>query len=186
MQQHENDIAQTIKVVNSLLAELNVSYHFTGGIISGFYGEPRYTQDIDIVILISYDKLCLLLERLSTDFFVNHDATLREYSSSQFFQAVYIPTSIKVDFHAGAAVHGELERSVLKEIFPGLKVPITTRVDAILSKLIWIKKGSHKSRQDVRMMYNAGSETDKLQTQKQAAAMGLGEILEEVLTAKID
>lgn len=184
--QYENDLAQTIKIVNSRLAELNITYHFTGGIISGFYGEPRYTQDIDIVLAISYEQLHRLLETLATDFFINHDSTLREYSQQQIFQAIYIPTAIKVDFHVGAEVPGEFERSVIKEIFPGLEIPITTRVDAIISKLIWIKKGSHKSRQDVRMMYKAGSEADQLQAQKQAAAMGLSGILEEVLTAKID
>jgi hypothetical protein len=35
---------------------------------------------------------------------------------------------------------------------PGLTLPVASRPDLVLSKLIWISKGSHKSRRDLRQI----------------------------------
>ena len=69
--------------------------------------------------------------------------------SKRLFQALDNETLIKVDFHVGESIPGELNRSVKAQLFQGLTVPMVTKEDAILAKLVWIKKGSHKNRQDV-------------------------------------
>ena len=59
---------------------------------------------------------------------------------------------IKVDLHVGENVPGEYEHVVNVEILSGVYGPLISKEDAVLSKLLWIKKGSHKSRQDVQMI----------------------------------
>ncbi len=62
-----------VRRIGSLLEGLGISYHFTGGIASSFYGEPRFTQDIDIVVRLAIDapETVALLERLSKGYFIN-------------------------------------------------------------------------------------------------------------------
>ena len=40
----------TLKKAVAILREHSIRFHLTGGITSVFYGEPRMTQDIDIVV----------------------------------------------------------------------------------------------------------------------------------------
>ncbi len=33
-----------------------LSFHFTGGVAASFYGDPRFTQDLDLVIELTVDQ----------------------------------------------------------------------------------------------------------------------------------
>ena len=46
----DNDLKITLRDLTVVLKELQLSFHLTGGLASSYYGEPRFTQDIDIVI----------------------------------------------------------------------------------------------------------------------------------------
>jgi hypothetical protein len=97
------------------------------------------------------------------------------------FQLIDIEQVIKLDLYVRCLIPGELDRSVLTEIFPRIELPIASRTDAILSKLIWIQHGSHRSRRDVRRMV-AGATPDELDAARgKAGDMGLAALLEEVL-----
>jgi len=56
---------------------------------------------------------------------------------------------MKADFHVGESVPGELERSREATLFEGLTVRLVSKEDAIISKLLWLQRGSAKSRNDV-------------------------------------
>jgi len=88
---------------------------------------------------------------------------------------------IKLDLYVRCLIAGELDRSVHVELFPGVELPIVSRPDAALSKLIWIHHGSHRSRRDLRRIV-AGATPDELATVRRAAdEMNLSNLLEEVL-----
>jgi hypothetical protein len=101
-------------------------YHLTGGIASVAYGEPRMTQDVDLVL--------------------------------------------------------DRDRVLAVEVgFPGVELPIASRADAALSRLIWIRHGSHRNRRDLRGLL-AGATRDELSAVERAAGeMGLADLLAEVL-----
>lgn len=48
-----------------VLHSLGIRYHLTGGLVSSYFGEPRMTQDIDVVVLVPVDGAAALVERLS-------------------------------------------------------------------------------------------------------------------------
>ena len=56
---------------------------------------------------------------------------------------------------------GELNRTSLCEISPGLTAPLVSKEDAILSKLLWIQQGSGKSRHDVIEMLKRDEDLDR-------------------------
>ncbi len=60
-----------------------------------------------------------------------------------------------------------------RTILPGLVAPLVCKEDAILSKLLWIKQGSHKSRHDVTMMLCRDEDLDRASLRQQAARLGL-------------
>ena len=46
------DLKLTLSDVATILSNRHFKFHLTGGLASSFYGEPRFTQDIDIVIRV--------------------------------------------------------------------------------------------------------------------------------------
>ncbi len=139
------------------------------------------TQDVDIVIQLDpeidvYAFCQEFPERFPVDEALVREA-LRERS---LFQVVDQKTFFKVDFHIGELVPGELARSQEVRLSPDLTVPLISKEGAILSKLHWIRLGSHKSRRDVLMILLGDDPVDDVYLREQADRLGLSTLLEEM------
>lgn len=70
---------------------------------------------------------------------------------------------------------------------PGAKLasmdrfPLVSRVDAALSKLIWVREGSHRSRRDLRRIREGASEQERAAMGTRSEGLGLDALLSEVL-----
>lgn len=171
-----------VRRISSILGGLGTPYHFTGGLASSFYGEPRFTQDIDLVIRLSIDDpaTSALLERLSTGYFINRQAIRDAIRRKSIFQALEEETGMRIDFHVGEKIPGELLRTECKEVAAGLSVPLVAKQDAILSKLLWIQLGSGKSKRDAIQMLKNPEDLDVAQLRVQALKLGLGSELRRI------
>jgi len=171
-----------VRRIASILGGLAIPHHFTGGLACSFYGEPRFTQDVDVVIRLSVDDpaASALLERLSTGYFINHLAIQYAIRRNSIFQALEEETGIKIDFHVGEKIPGELQRTGFKEVAADLTVPLVAKEDAILSKLLWIQLGSGKSRRDVIQMLKNPDDLDLSRLRLEAARLGLGDKLSRI------
>ena len=97
------------------------------------------------------------------------------------FQMLDIEEAVKLDLYLEDSIPGELDRSVLAEVLPGLALPIAARSDAALSKLIWASKGSHKSRRDVRHILARATSEETTIVRRGAAERNLMGLLDEIL-----
>ena len=177
----------TLSKLVAVLDRLRIRFHLTGGITSVAYGEPRMTQDLDLVldrdrVLAVHDEF---LSALSHAGFHFSEQTARQaIEAGQMFQLLDMDQVIKLDLYIRCLIPGELDRSVRTELFPGVALPIVARTDAALSKLIWIQHGSHRSRRDLRRVL-AGATADELTTVRRTAGeMNLGDLLDEVLAER--
>lgn len=176
-----NDLKTTLADIASILLKGQCNLHLPGGLVSSFYGEPRFTQYIDIVIrVVIGDSLNQLIHDLSQTFIVDRGAIEDAVRRKSIFKALHEETMIKVDFHVGEAINGELDRSHREEILSGVVVPLVSKEDAILSKLIWISKGSNKSRHDVKTMLKRSGKIDAEYLHSQAYQLGVYNILNEL------
>ena len=89
--------------------------------------------------------------------------------------------ALKIDFYPRELIPGELERSEMLEVFTGVSLPIVSKVDVVGSKLIWIGKGSHKSRRDDRHIYRRASADECQQIRQLSEQLRLHDLLDEVL-----
>jgi hypothetical protein len=178
----DQGLPETMERISRILEELGLKYHYTGGVAVSYYGDPRFTQDLDLVIQLAIDQpeTKLLLDRLSAGFIVHKQAVLDAIRARALFQAIDEESLVKIDFHVGEKIPGELGRSTHREIFPGVSAPLVSQEDAILSKLLWIQLGSHKARQDVKVMLKRDEELDRAVLEQRAAMLGLHELLAEI------
>ena len=80
--------------VTSVLERLGVRYFVTGSIASSYFGEPRFTRDIDIVVALPptlVKRFCLSFP--PPEFYVEpeavHDAILRHGGQASAASAAY-------------------------------------------------------------------------------------------------
>ncbi len=176
----KNSLLKFVKI----LREHEVPFHLTGGITGVAYGEPRLTQDIDIVIgnAASMAKLELLIAELTqSDFVFNPESIEVAVQDKSMFQLFDSVESLKLDIYPREMIEGELSRSHEVEIFESVSLPIASRVDAAMSKLIWAGKGSHKSRRDFRQISLRSSDSEKAKIRKMAETLHLRDLLDEIL-----
>ena len=169
----------------AILRLLDIRHHLTGGVVSVAWGEPRLTQDIDIVIdrVSTQANVQLFIDSVrSAGFCADEQGVRKAVQAGRPFQLLDPVAVLKLDVYPRELIPGELSRSVLAEVFPGSSIAIVSRSDAAVSKLIWISKGSHKSRQDLRQIARrlADEEMDFLRSQ--ASRLQLTDLLDSVLS----
>jgi hypothetical protein len=175
-------LQERMERISAILGEFGLKYHFTGGVASSYYGEPRLAQDLDLVIQLSADQpeTRALLDRLCAGYLVDEPVALDAIKRNGFFPAIDQRSMIKIDFHVGEKIPGELERGTNREILPGLTVPVERKEDAILSKLLGIQRGSGKARHDVKAMQMRHEDLDRERLRERAATLGLVDLLAEI------
>lgn len=127
-----------------------------GSVASSYYGDPRLTRDIDLVIELSpahiKDFSAIFPE---SEFYVPPAEVLRDEAlNRRSFNLIHRESGLKIDFivrkkspHAEA----EFRRRKILEILPGLKAPIASPEDVILKKLQFHQQGqSSKHLEDCR------------------------------------
>ncbi len=175
---------RTVEKFTSILQRLEIPFHMTGGSVSSAYGEPRLTQDIDVVISpkVAKRRLDDFMEALSSSDFLYTPQVIRDgVLRGDMFQLLDTQESLKLDVYPRELIPGELDRSETVELFEGVYLPIVSRNDAALSKLIWIDKGSHRSRRDLRSIFRNCSPDQQAAIRESASLIGLEQLLEVVL-----
>ncbi|MGA2704846.1 MAG: nucleotidyl transferase AbiEii/AbiGii toxin family protein, partial [Isosphaeraceae bacterium] len=118
----ENYLRESMERIKGILVELKIPFHFTGGIAVFYYGEPRFTQDLDLVIRLSAasPETEQLLGRLSEAYLIHTQTALQAIRERGLFQAIDQTTLVKIDFHVGEKIPGELDRTSQREFGAGL------------------------------------------------------------------
>ncbi len=178
------DFDVTLHRIVSALSKVGVRFHLTGGLASSLYGEPRFTQDIDVVVDCAGRGTTAseFIGVLSEEFVVSEEAIVEAIRTGQLFQAIDRETLIKVDLHTMPLIPGELDRSARRKFAKGLEVPVVSKEDAVLSKLLWIKQGSEKGRQDVLGILLSQGDLDMAYLRSAARDLGVHGLLAELET----
>lgn len=175
----------TIEKFVAVLVRYQIRFHLTGGITSVAYGEPRLTQDIDFVVdprgLSQHlDDVCSDLN--AAGFLFDEPSVRAAVQNAGLFQLLDRDELLKLDVYPRELIPGELNRSASVELFAGWELPIVSRADAAVSKLIWISNGSHKSRRDLRRIFDCSDMATQSAVTRLADDLQLRPLLNEVLS----
>lgn len=174
----------TMARLDGILGRFGIRYHLTGGLASIAYGDPRTTQDLDVVIdpsALARDLEQFLAAAEAESFLIEPKVARDALSHGAMFQMLDRREIVKVDLYPRELIPGELDRSARLEVFEGVMLPIASRLDAAASKLIWIQMGSHRSRRDLRRMVEQMAQRDRALLDEMAAGLGLSFLLAEVI-----
>lgn len=136
------------------LDHCSINYMLVGSFASSLHGEPRSTQDIDIVVDTDEDGLSRLLEDLPAGaWYVDHTTARRALRSRSQFNVIDMATVWKVDIifrKADSHAQSAFSRRVRGRV-GDVAVTAESAEDTVISKLRWaaLAGGSERQIRDV-------------------------------------
>ncbi|MEZ6136565.1 MAG: hypothetical protein R3C53_16845 [Pirellulaceae bacterium] len=174
---------ELLRLVVSVLNNLQIPYMLVGSYASSFYGEPRSTHDIDMVIDLDSAKVPRLVQEFDTQRYYLSELALRE---GRMANLIDLQSGDKVDFFLDAGNTNNctaLSRRSRRKLMD-IEVDMASAEDTILAKLSWSKSGGGLKRQvdDVRdILRIQGGKLDEQYLRQQAEAWGLTQELTPLL-----
>lgn len=176
--------------LRTALEQAGVRYAIGGSWASTAFGEPRFTNDLDILAEFTPQSLQRFLESLSDLFFVDPEEARAAFRLGRPFNVIYMPIAFKFDFFSASAFTlgtQELDRAVFLS-GTGLSeapVPFVTAEDILLAKLNWFKEGDEVSTvqwRDIEGIVRSCRDTlDYRYLEISASGLGILSLLERAL-----
>jgi len=170
------------------LERLGITYMVVGSIASGAYGEPRLTQDIDIVIEINPAQIQALCNAFPTaDFYVSIDAArgaLKQPGGQ--FNVIHPESGNKVDFmiaRTDAWGREQIARRRRLRVIAEKEMFAARPEDLIISKMLYYQEGgSEKHLRDITgILKVSGDAVDRAYVKKWAVELDLMQIWNSIL-----
>jgi len=135
-------VSEVFDRITSALGEAGIAYMLAGSLASAYYGAPRTTQDIDLVIAATADQLRTFVQSLPKDqYYVDLTAALEAHKHQSLFNVVDMATGWKIDMiirKSRPFSEEEFRRRTLVNL-QGRPLFVASAEDVVVSKLEWAK-----------------------------------------------
>jgi hypothetical protein len=174
--------SELLRFVALVLNDLALKYFVTGSTATIFYGEPRLTNDIDIVVDIPESVIPEFCSRFpSPKYYVSETAALDAVRRHAQFNIIDSDSGLKIDIivpEVSAFNTSRFARSRQVPAVADLAVSFASPEDTILKKMEYYRDGgSEKHIRDIAGVLKAGAgQIDLAYISKWSAELGLEEI----------
>jgi hypothetical protein len=174
--------------VGTQLDALDVGWVIGGSLASSVHGEPRATQDIDLVVDLRGRQVTRFVAALQRDYYLDADAVREAVKSAGSFNAVHFASAIKVDFFVAGddAFEGERLATRQRVEMPNGELYVDTAEHTLLRKLEWYRRGGESSERqwrDVQAIARIqGDLLDHDHLRRWARRLGVEDLLQRVLS----
>lgn len=169
------------------LDALGVAWVIGGSIASSVHGEPRSTQDADMVVALQASHVAPFAKALGGDYYIDVDAMRLAVTTGESFNAVHFDSAIKVDFFVAGDDPFESERLQNRQRIdtPCGVLYVDTAENTLLRKLEWYRRGgeiSERQWRDVQAIARIqGDRLDLEHLRLWATQLGVTDLLERVM-----
>jgi hypothetical protein len=88
---------EVLKTISQRLEAAHIPFMLTGSFAMAYYGQPRMTRDLDLVVSMAEEDVQGIVALLSPDFYIDPDDVRSAIRSEQPFNLMHNATGIKVD-----------------------------------------------------------------------------------------
>jgi hypothetical protein len=170
--------------VGEALDELKIAYFVGGSLASGLQGEPRSTNDIDMVLDLRESEIAPLAARLGPDFSVDEEGLREAIRRRRSDNIYFLPFFTKIDlFVCGTAPfdRSEMSRRHRIEVRSGRFLWFKSTEDTVLRKLLWFRQGGETSEKQWRditsVLRISGDSLDRAYLDKWSNELGIEDLL---------
>lgn len=160
---------------------LRIRYFVTGSVAAIFYGEPRFTNDVDIVVELPFGRIHDLCAAFpAPEFYVSEESARRAVANSSQFNVIHPGSGLKLDLmiaEPSTFNTSRFARSRVLGAIPDAAVLFASPEDIILKKLDYYREGhSEKHLRDIAGIFRvSGSELDRDYIRDWVGRLGLEE-----------
>lgn len=174
----------------SLLERLGIPYVLGGSLASSLHGEPRSTNDVDVVTDLHPAQVKALVDALADDYYVSADAATQAVASGGAFNAIHLATGVKIDVFVAGRDSFEHERlaNALRVRLADEDSPliaVDTAEHTVLRKLEWYHRGGEVSdrqwRDVVAVLRLNADQLDRNRLHRWADVLGVSDLLRRAL-----
>lgn len=178
--------AELLRYLVDVLEELGVEYMIGGSQASMYYGEPRLTRDVDVIVKLQHSRLPAFVDRFPPDEFYLDEKSAREaIDASGQFNIIHPTSGLKIDVYINPDTPYDRARLARRQRLPlvaGVQAYFARPEDVILYKLLYHRQGGSDLhlRDILGIMRVSRSELDEAYVTEWAARLGLAAAWEHV------
>jgi len=183
---HDPDPIGLALVVTGILERLGVPYLVGGSLASSIHGELRSTNDVDVVADLQDGHVAPLLAALQPDFYVTEQAMREALQLGTSFNAIHLPTGVKVDVFVAGDDPFNAERITARQRVrvrtdPPGDLCVDTAEHTVLRKLEWYRRGGEVSERQWRdvlgVLHAQHGQLDAVRLDAWAERLGVADLL---------
>jgi hypothetical protein len=178
--------AELLRYLVEVLESLRAEYMIGGSQASMYYGEPRLTRDVDVIVSLRLEQLPALLQGFPPDeFYVDESAAREAVATSGQFNIIHPGSGLKIDVYLSPDTEydrARLGRRQRLPLAPGVDAYFVRPEDVILYKLRYhrqVESGMHL-RDVLGILRVSGPELDEHYIADWAGRLGLSSLWAEV------
>jgi hypothetical protein len=178
---------ELLRYAIEVLERLGIVYMVVGSYASGSYGEPRFTQDIDIVVDLQLDQIDVLCSSFpAPEYYVSKDGVRSALQHRSQFDIIHSDSGMKLDLiipKGDQYSREQVARRQRVQLIPGQEAFTARPEDIIIGKMVFYEEGgSEKHLRDITgMMRVSGAQIDRDYIGRWAASLNLMEIWKAIL-----
>ncbi len=167
------------------LVAAGIPYMVAGSYASSFHGQPRATQDVDLVIDPTPTQLDAFLGQLDDSYYVSREAAHDALRRRSLFNVIHFDASWKADLIIRKDRPFSAEEFARRQTaqLHGQPQPLASPEDVILTKLEWsrISPSERQVRDALNVAVAQWPRLDQGYLRRWAADLGVAEVLEDLL-----
>jgi len=136
-------VPEVLLRITTALEQAGLAYMLTGSFASAYYGSPRSTQDIDLVIAGTSPQLRAFVESLpGNKYYVDLEAATEAHQRESMFNIIDLESGWKIDliFRKSRAFSQEEFKRRQTVNIQGTRLFVASAEDVVIAKLEWAKR----------------------------------------------
>lgn len=144
----DEEILATIARISRACEAVAVPWAVGGSFAGGLYGEPRATNDVDVIACLRMGDVKTFVAALGKEVYVDADVIREAIAGCRSFNVLDEQTFVKIDVFVpphGPLGEGQLQRRRRLDLGEGGITWVLGPEDALLQKLAWYRLGGEQS-----------------------------------------
>jgi hypothetical protein len=181
------DQSELMRHVIHALEASGIGYMITGSQASAYYGEPRFTRDIDIVAELHEDQIGQFVGFFPPeDYYCDEEMIRKAIRQKSQFKSIHSKSGLKIDVilkKAAAFSREEFSRRKRGAVLEGLEAYFAAPEDVIIKKMQYYREGgSEKQLRDITgILKVTGDDIDLKYISLWAERLGVRKIWEAIV-----